>query len=159
MHLYDQCAWPCEVGFWPSFVLLSVTTTLFHPSLLFLCFVFCGTGVLLISARYENVLPERLFFYVIAGNSGTLPALLPEQARKLKQLSVLTLAESTKVRILANLVWYAQLFRVAPLSLFKNWRLKNLLVIMWAVSYSALLLLGWHVCCLNLLACLSYCSK
>ncbi|KAF7000820.1 hypothetical protein CFC21_016626 [Triticum aestivum] len=31
------------------------------------------------------------------GNSSALPALLPDQARKLKQLSVLTLAESTKV--------------------------------------------------------------
>ncbi|KAM0833759.1 hypothetical protein ACQ4PT_064072 [Festuca glaucescens] len=43
----------------------------------------------------------RLFAYGTLkdykSNSSTLPALLPEQARKLKQLSVLTLAESTKV--------------------------------------------------------------
>ncbi|PWZ04322.1 COP9 signalosome complex subunit 7 [Zea mays] len=32
-----------------------------------------------------------------ADNSGSLPALLPDQVRKLKQLSVLTLAESTKI--------------------------------------------------------------
>ncbi|KAI5013673.1 hypothetical protein ZWY2020_037717 [Hordeum vulgare] len=43
----------------------------------------------------------RLFAYGTLkdykSNSSTLPALLPDQARKLKQLSVLTLAESTKV--------------------------------------------------------------
>uniref|UniRef100_A0A0D9WYZ6 PCI domain-containing protein n=1 Tax=Leersia perrieri TaxID=77586 RepID=A0A0D9WYZ6_9ORYZ len=43
----------------------------------------------------------RLFAYGTLkdykSNSGTLPALLPDQVRKLKQLSVLTLAESTKV--------------------------------------------------------------
>uniref|UniRef100_A0A453BIH4 PCI domain-containing protein n=1 Tax=Aegilops tauschii subsp. strangulata TaxID=200361 RepID=A0A453BIH4_AEGTS len=43
----------------------------------------------------------RLFAYGTLkdykSNSSALPALLPDQARKLKQLSVLTLAESTKV--------------------------------------------------------------
>uniref|UniRef100_A0A0E0DE06 PCI domain-containing protein n=1 Tax=Oryza meridionalis TaxID=40149 RepID=A0A0E0DE06_9ORYZ len=43
----------------------------------------------------------RLFAYGTLkdykSNSGNLPALLPDQVRKLKQLSVLTLAESTKV--------------------------------------------------------------
>ncbi|KAJ1254367.1 hypothetical protein BS78_02G282500 [Paspalum vaginatum] len=43
----------------------------------------------------------RLFAYGTLkdykSNSGSLPALLPDQVRKLKQLSVLTLAESTKI--------------------------------------------------------------
>uniref|UniRef100_A0A804QEX0 COP9 signalosome complex subunit 7 n=1 Tax=Zea mays TaxID=4577 RepID=A0A804QEX0_MAIZE len=43
----------------------------------------------------------RLFAYGTLkdykNNSGSLPALLPDQVRKLKQLSVLTLAESTKI--------------------------------------------------------------
>ncbi|ONM23733.1 COP9 signalosome complex subunit 7 [Zea mays] len=48
----------------------------------------------------------RLFAYGTLNdyksNSGFLPALLPDQVRKLKQLSVLTLAESTKVQILTK---------------------------------------------------------
>ena len=43
-----------------------------------------------------------MYLCVSVGNSGSLPALLPDQIRKLKQLSVLTLAESTKVQILTN---------------------------------------------------------
>lgn len=33
----------------------------------------------------------------LTGNAGRFPALLPDQVRKLKQLSVLTLAENNKV--------------------------------------------------------------
>uniref|UniRef100_A0A0E0EH83 Uncharacterized protein n=1 Tax=Oryza meridionalis TaxID=40149 RepID=A0A0E0EH83_9ORYZ len=33
--------------------------------------------------------------------SGNLPALIPDQVRKLKKLSVLTLAESTKIKMIA----------------------------------------------------------
>uniref|UniRef100_A0A0D3H3I5 Uncharacterized protein n=1 Tax=Oryza barthii TaxID=65489 RepID=A0A0D3H3I5_9ORYZ len=36
--------------------------------------------------------------------SGNLPALVPDQVRKLKKLSVLTLAESTKVQIWADTI-------------------------------------------------------
>jgi hypothetical protein len=45
-----------------------------------------------------------MYLYASVDNSGSLPALLPDQVRKLKQLSVLTLAESTKVQILTELV-------------------------------------------------------
>jgi hypothetical protein len=43
-----------------------------------------------------------MYLCASVGNSGFLPALLPDQVRKLKQLSVLTLAESTKVQILTK---------------------------------------------------------
>ncbi|KAL5648751.1 hypothetical protein ACJX0J_039560, partial [Zea mays] len=36
-------------------------------------------------------------YKIYSCNSGSLPTLLPDQVRKLKQLSVLTLAESTKI--------------------------------------------------------------
>lgn len=39
-----------------------------------------------------------MYLCASVGNSGSLPALLPDQIRKLKQLSVLTLAESSKVQ-------------------------------------------------------------
>jgi hypothetical protein len=45
-----------------------------------------------------------MYLYASLGNSGSLPTLLPDEVRKLKQLSVLPLVESTKVQILTELV-------------------------------------------------------
>ncbi|ONM19275.1 COP9 signalosome complex subunit 7 [Zea mays] len=38
-----------------------------------------------------------MYLYASLGNSGSLPTLLPDEVRKLKQLSVLPLVESTKI--------------------------------------------------------------
>lgn len=48
---------------------------------------------------FHGTLPNIKFINFV-GNAGSLPLLLPDQGRKLKQLSVLTLADTNKVSYL-----------------------------------------------------------